>query len=91
MGRDFHTIIREASGNPFLIRVAEGLYRAGLEYRRVARDSAGISRAMARAGAELVINHFFKVSLAVVQQMVAQGLAAKCRAIARRPRPRCMR
>jgi GntR family transcriptional repressor for pyruvate dehydrogenase complex len=42
MDHEFHSLIWEASGNPFLVRIAEGLYRTGLEYRRIASQTEGV-------------------------------------------------
>lgn len=38
----FHRIISEATGNPFLVRISHSLYVLGMEYRRIASESAGV-------------------------------------------------
>ncbi len=39
---EFHRTISEATGNPFLIRVSHSLYVLGMEYRRMASETAGV-------------------------------------------------
>lgn len=51
MDHEFHSLIWEASGNPFLVRIAEGLYGTGLEYRRIASQTDGV---LARSAQEHV-------------------------------------
>lgn len=46
---EFHQHLMEISGNPFLERVARSLYDLGIEYRRVASETAGV---IARSAAE---------------------------------------
>ncbi|WP_413988733.1 FadR/GntR family transcriptional regulator [Labrys okinawensis] len=40
----FHTIIMEATGNPFMVRTASSLYLLGAEYRRLASETPGVLR-----------------------------------------------
>ena len=40
----FHTIIMEATGNPFMVRTANSLYLLGMEYRRIASETPGVLR-----------------------------------------------
>jgi GntR family transcriptional regulator, transcriptional repressor for pyruvate dehydrogenase complex len=40
----FHTIIMEATGNSFIVRTSTSLYLLGLEYRRIASETAGVLR-----------------------------------------------
>ena len=42
---EFHRTIMEATGNPFLVRVSHSLYVLGMEYRRIASETAGRARA----------------------------------------------
>ena len=39
---EFHAIIAESTGNPFLARVSHALYVLGVEYRRIASESEGV-------------------------------------------------
>lgn len=39
---EFHRTIMDATGNPFLIRVAYSLYVLGMEYRRIASETPGV-------------------------------------------------
>ncbi len=39
---DFHQIIAELTGNPFLVRVSTSLYVLGMEYRRIAAETPGV-------------------------------------------------
>lgn len=39
---EFHQIILDACGNPFLDRIANSLYALGMEYRRVASETPGV-------------------------------------------------
>ena len=39
---EFHRTIMEATGNPFLVRVSHSLYVLGMEYRRIASETAGV-------------------------------------------------
>jgi len=39
---EFHQIILDACGNPFLDRIARSLYALGMEYRRVASETPGV-------------------------------------------------
>lgn len=39
---EFHRTIMEATGNPFLVRVAHSLYVLGMEYRRIASETPGV-------------------------------------------------
>jgi len=41
---EFHRTIMEATGNPFLVRVSHSLYVLGMEYRRIASETAGVLR-----------------------------------------------
>ena len=45
---EFHRTIMEATGNPFLVRVSHSLYVLGMEYRRIASETAGRARPVAR-------------------------------------------
>lgn len=40
--QEFHTIIWQGADNPFLHRVAAGLYVLGMEYRRIASETPGV-------------------------------------------------
>ena len=44
---EFHRTITEATGNPFLVRVSHSLYVLGMEYRRIASETAGRAQAVA--------------------------------------------
>jgi GntR family transcriptional repressor for pyruvate dehydrogenase complex len=46
---EFHQLLMEISGNPFLERIARSLYDLGMEYRRVASETPGV---IARSAAE---------------------------------------
>lgn len=41
---EFHRVIMEATGNPFLIQISSSLYVLGMEYRRVAAETPGVTR-----------------------------------------------
>jgi GntR family transcriptional repressor for pyruvate dehydrogenase complex len=41
---EFHRTIAEATGNPFLQNVSHSLYVLGMEYRRIASETAGVLR-----------------------------------------------
>jgi GntR family transcriptional repressor for pyruvate dehydrogenase complex len=46
---EFHRLLMEICGNPFLERIARSLYDLGIEYRRVASETPGV---IARSAAE---------------------------------------
>lgn len=50
----FHTIIMEATGNPFMVRTANSLYLLGMEYRRIASETPGVLR-QSLADHELIV------------------------------------
>lgn len=39
---EFHRLIAEVTGNPFLVRVSTSLYLLGAEYRRIASETPGV-------------------------------------------------
>lgn len=46
---EFHRLLMQLAGNPFLERIAQSLYELGMEYRRVASETPGV---IARSAAE---------------------------------------
>lgn len=54
MDSEFHAIIWKAAGNPFLTRIAAGLYETGLEYRRIASEIRDVLPKSAQEHAEIV-------------------------------------
>jgi GntR family transcriptional repressor for pyruvate dehydrogenase complex len=53
MDLEFHTLIWEAAGNPFLKRIAEGLYSTGVEYRRIASELENVLSKSAKEHIEI--------------------------------------
>ncbi|WP_274631119.1 FadR/GntR family transcriptional regulator [Arvimicrobium flavum] len=51
---EFHQIILDACGNPFLDRIANSLYTLGMEYRRVASETPGVIAQSVRDHAAIV-------------------------------------
>jgi GntR family transcriptional repressor for pyruvate dehydrogenase complex len=41
---EFHLTIMQSTDNPFLVRVSHSLYVLGMEYRRIASETAGVLR-----------------------------------------------
>lgn len=41
---EFHRIIWEATSNPFLLQISSSLYVLGMEYRRIAAETPGVTR-----------------------------------------------
>jgi GntR family transcriptional repressor for pyruvate dehydrogenase complex len=39
---EFHRVLSDATGNPFLVRVSTSLYILGMEYRRIAAENPGV-------------------------------------------------
>lgn len=54
MDKEFHGTLMEASRNPFLQRMAASLYELGMEYRRVASETPGVTERSAREHAAIV-------------------------------------
>lgn len=50
----FHTIIWEATGNSIIVRTSLSLYLLGIEYRRIASETAGVLRQSLRDHEEIV-------------------------------------
>ncbi|MCJ8323409.1 MAG: FadR family transcriptional regulator [Rhizobiales bacterium] len=53
MDLEFHSLIWEAAGNPFLKRIAEGLYNTGVEHRRIASELENVLAKSATEHAEI--------------------------------------
>lgn len=41
---EFHRVIMEATKNPFLVQISSSLYVLGMEYRRIAAETPGVTR-----------------------------------------------
>lgn len=54
MDSEFHAIILKAADNPFLTRIAVGLYETGMEYRRIASEIQDVLTKSAQEHADIV-------------------------------------